>query len=467
MALASSDALAYIVAGALASIGSGAMQQTTLFEDWQIDAILFAIFTHFIFARLFGIYRTRSILNKSRALQRLPIAAGATFALLLLIAVATKSAQSYSRFWFFAWASSSICLLMTIRWAFFRHIADSLNAGAFVNRALTVGVFCKAMPAAEIETHTRGETRVVATQEISNISDVVSLAKWIAQDEIEQIYLATPWEDIPLVLDKLHLLRHLSTRVYVLPNSRFPNSLAPRVSIIGGRPSFCAIEEPIFGWNLWIKRAEDIVVASAGLLLLSPLFAIVAALIKLESPGPVFFRQIRTGFNGRTFALWKFRSMYAHMTDYDASRQTSRDDPRVTKVGRVIRRTSIDELPQLINVVQGAMSLVGPRPHALATKAEGKNLEDLVDYYAVRHRVKPGMTGWAQIHGFRGELDSIEKLQKRVDYDIEYIDKWSLLARHRNHREDDPSDLQRQEGLLKRARRNPALAMARANSAKN
>lgn len=106
--------------------------------------------------------------------------------------------------------------------------------------------------------------------------------------------------------------------------------------------------------------------------------------------------------------------------------ETSRHDPRVTNVGRIIRRTSIDELPQLINVIQGTMSLIGPRPHALATKAEGRELNELVDYYAVRHRVKPGLTGWAQIHGLRGELDSIEKLQKRVDYDIEYIDRWSI-----------------------------------------
>lgn len=118
--------------------------------------------------------------------------------------------------------------------------------------------------------------------------------------------------------------------------------------------------------------------------------------------------------------------MYADMTDHHAETQTSRDDPRVTCIGRVIRRLSIDELPQLINVFQGSMSIVGPRPHALATKAEGRNLEELVDYYAVRHRVKPGMTGWAQVHGLRGELDSVEKLQKRVDYDIEYIDLWTI-----------------------------------------
>lgn len=125
--------------------------------------------------------------------------------------------------------------------------------------------------------------------------------------------------------------------------------------------------------------------------------------------------------------------MFADATDPHAEVQTSRSDLRITRVGRFIRRTSLDEFPQFFNVLLGTMSIVGPRPHALATRAEGRNLEELVDYYAVRHRVRPGMTGWAQIHGLRGELDSVEKLQRRVDHDIDYIDNWSLLARYKDH----------------------------------
>ncbi|BGE86678.1 MULTISPECIES: sugar transferase [Methylosinus] len=148
--------------------------------------------------------------------------------------------------------------------------------------------------------------------------------------------------------------------------------------------------------------------------------------IKLDSPGPILFRQPRVGFNGRTFELWKFRSMFSEKTDLHASVQTRRNDPRVTRVGRFIRGTSIDELPQLFNVLRGDMSIVGPRPHALSTRTEGHNLEELVDYYAVRHRVKPGMTGWAQVQGFRGELDTLDKLQNRVDCDLYYIDNWTF-----------------------------------------
>jgi lipopolysaccharide/colanic/teichoic acid biosynthesis glycosyltransferase len=152
----------------------------------------------------------------------------------------------------------------------------------------------------------------------------------------------------------------------------------------------------------------------------------VAIAIKLESRGPMLFRQPRLGFNGVPFEVWKFRSMYAEAGDLGASRQTERGDARVTRVGRFIRRTSIDELPQLFNVLRGHMSVVGPRPHALHTSAAGRNFQDLVDSYAARHRVLPGMTGWAQVHGLRGAVELPHKIEQRVQYDLFYIDNWSI-----------------------------------------
>jgi polysaccharide biosynthesis protein PslA len=222
------------------------------------------------------------------------------------------------------------------------------------------------------------------------------------------------------------LLRHLSTRVFVLPGDRHARLDLHGLSFLGDRPLFCALEEPIHGWGLWLKRMEDIVVAAFAIVVLSPVLLLTALAIRLDSPGPIFFRQVRAGFNGKTFLLWKFRTMFAEATDPHAKVQTIKNDPRVTRIGRFLRRMSIDELPQLFNVIEGTMSLVGPRPHALLTKTQGKNLEELVDYYAVRHRVRPGMTGWAQVHGFRGELDSVDKLQSRVDYDLDYINRWTI-----------------------------------------
>lgn len=345
---------------------------------------------------------------------------------MLVIAVATKTSGNYSRLWFFSWLLLSVALVLLGRFAVLEHVRRVMEKGAYVYKALSIGVFCDPVWPREIQRQTNNEVRVAESLRLQAIDELALLSERIARDEIDRVYIAAPWVDIPIVLRKLHLLRHLSTRVFVLPGDRNVRLKVAGISFLEDRPLFCAIEEPIHGWALWLKRMEDIVLAGSALLVLSPLLALVALAIRLDSPGPVFFRQDRAGFNGRIFKLWKFRSMFEDATDLHAEVQTSRGDPRVTRVGQFMRRTSIDELPQLFNVLQGTMSIVGPRPHALSTRTEGRNLAELVDYYAVRHRVRPGMTGWAQIHGLRGELDSIEKLQNRVDYDIEYIDRWTM-----------------------------------------
>ena len=176
-----------------------------------------------------------------------------------------------------------------------------------------------------------------------------------------------------------------------------------------------------------IKRAIDLVAATVALVLMSPLLAVTALAIRLESPGPILFRQPRHGYNHRPVEVWKFRSMYIGDCDPAARRIVTRDDPRVTRVGRVIRRLSIDELPQLFNVLKGELSLVGPRPHALnAISSRQESFEAIVDGYAARHKVRPGITGWAQINGWRGEIDDPDALRRRVEHDLFYIENWSL-----------------------------------------
>ena len=176
-----------------------------------------------------------------------------------------------------------------------------------------------------------------------------------------------------------------------------------------------------------IKRAIDLVAATVALVLMSPLLAVTALAIRLESPGPILFRQPRHGYNHRPVEVWKFRSMYIGDCDPAARRIVTRDDPRVTRVGRVIRRLSIDELPQLFNVLKGELSLVGPRPHALnAISSRQELFEAIVDGYAARHKVRPGITGWAQINGWRGEIDDPDALRRRVEHDLFYIENWSL-----------------------------------------
>ena len=185
-------------------------------------------------------------------------------------------------------------------------------------------------------------------------------------------------------------------------------------------------DKPIGDWGGLLKTIEDKVIASLALVMLAPIMLLVALAVKLESKGPVFFKQKRYGFNNELIEVYKFRSMYHEMRDADATKLVTRGDPRVTRVGRIIRKSSLDELPQLFNVLRGELSLVGPRPHPTKAKAANQLYDDVVDGYFARHRVKPGITGWAQINGWRGETDTAEKLQRRIEHDLYYIENWSL-----------------------------------------
>ncbi|HHI81968.1 MAG TPA: exopolysaccharide biosynthesis polyprenyl glycosylphosphotransferase, partial [Rhizobiales bacterium] len=204
--------------------------------------------------------------------------------------------------------------------------------------------------------------------------------------------------------------------------------LSPRAySNLGNLPLLAVFDRPLSGWKWFLKDAMDRVLAALMIVVFAPVMAAVAIAIRLESKGPVIFRQKRYGFNNELVEVFKFRSMYTDMCDANASRLVTRTDPRVTRVGRFIRKTSLDELPQLFNVLTGQLSLVGPRPHATQAKAANELYDQVVDGYFARHKVKPGITGWAQINGWRGETDTREKIENRVKYDLEYIDHASLL----------------------------------------
>jgi Undecaprenyl-phosphate glucose phosphotransferase len=199
-------------------------------------------------------------------------------------------------------------------------------------------------------------------------------------------------------------------------------------SYIGAVPVLDVFDRPIADWDIVVKWLFDKIVGVLALIAVSPIMLLTAIAIKLDSRGPVFFRQKRYGFNNELTEVYKFRSMYTDMSDATAAKLVTRDDPRVTKVGRFIRKTSIDELPQLFNVIfKGNLSLVGPRPHAVHAKAENRLYDQVVDGYFARHKVKPGITGWAQINGWRGETDTEDKIQRRVEHDLYYIENWSVM----------------------------------------
>ncbi|MGL4637751.1 MAG: undecaprenyl-phosphate glucose phosphotransferase [Beijerinckiaceae bacterium] len=200
-------------------------------------------------------------------------------------------------------------------------------------------------------------------------------------------------------------------------------------SYIGGLPVFDMVDKPIADWDVVLKYLFDKIVGSLLLVMLLPVMVCVAIAVKATSKGPILFRQKRYGFNNELIEVYKFRSMFVEATDATASRLVTKGDPRVTPVGRFIRKTSLDELPQLFNVVfKGNLSIVGPRPHAVHAKAEDRLYDQVVDGYFARHRVKPGITGWAQVNGWRGETDTQEKIQRRVDFDLQYIENWSLWS---------------------------------------
>jgi Undecaprenyl-phosphate glucose phosphotransferase len=199
------------------------------------------------------------------------------------------------------------------------------------------------------------------------------------------------------------------------------------VSHLGGLTFLDAIDKPLRDWRWIVKDVEDWVLSALILILAAPVMMIIALLIRLDSPGSVLFRQKRYGFNNQLIEVFKFRTMYQHASDPNGEQLTRHEDPRITRIGALLRRTSIDELPQFINVLRGEMSIVGPRPHATAAKAGGLLYREAVKAYDARHRVKPGITGWAQVNGWRGETETVEQITKRVEHDLYYIEHWSLL----------------------------------------
>lgn len=255
------------------------------------------------------------------------------------------------------------------------------------------------------------------------LGHIRALDEIVAQHAIRTVYLVTPLGGSEVINDIYLKLLEKCIAVNWVPDIFSLRLINHSVREIAGIPVLTLSETPLTGMSLFLKNVEDRVLAALILLFISPVLLVVALVIKLDSPGPVFFRQERMGWTGESFRIWKFRSMHVHQPEAGLLQQAQKNDPRLTRVGAFIRRTSLDELPQLFNVLTGEMSLVGPRPHAL--QHDTQYSQDIVDYFA-RHNIKPGMTGLAQVRGFRGETKDIAQMVQRVNSDIEYINNWSL-----------------------------------------
>jgi Undecaprenyl-phosphate glucose phosphotransferase len=259
------------------------------------------------------------------------------------------------------------------------------------------------------------------------IGKIADLAAYARQHRVDLIIVAIPFTAEARLLGMLKRLWEVPVDIRISGPASALQFGSSTYGYIGKLPVLPLFDRPLKGWGLFIKSIFERTLAGLALLAFSPVMIAIAIAVKLESKGPAIFRQQRYGFNNELIEVYKFRSMYVDRTDAHAAKLVTKDDPRVTCVGRFIRKTSLDELPQLINVLTGQLSLVGPRPHATQAKAAGSLYEQVVDGYFARHKVRPGITGWAQVNGWRGETDTREKIEQRVKHDLEYIDRWSLL----------------------------------------
>jgi putative colanic acid biosynthesis UDP-glucose lipid carrier transferase len=268
----------------------------------------------------------------------------------------------------------------------------------------------------------RADERVDESALLQRLGNLRQVAHYIREHGVHEVYITLPLGSQPRIVELLEQVQGTTASVYFVPDVFGISIIQGRLQDMNGVPVVGLCETPFTGTNRLVKRLSDIVLASLILVLIAPVLLAIAIAVKLTSPGPAIFKQRRNGLDGEEIVVYKFRSMRS-LDDGAVVQQATKDDPRITPLGAFLRRTSLDELPQFINVLQGRMSIVGPRPHAVA---HNEQYRQLIKAYMVRHKVKPGITGWAQIHGHRGETDTIEKMQARVEYDLEYLRNWSL-----------------------------------------
>jgi Undecaprenyl-phosphate glucose phosphotransferase len=379
-----------------------------------------------------GLYERGTMLAGRRVLFMRTIATCAlAFGLVMLLAFGFKLIGGVSRFWLLASAASAFLWVLVVRLLFRQRLDAMLRNGYCVDRAL---ILCGSMRTGHrargaVETESHAHIRVTAIVPIPGLHGAPSFASVeaaIRSGSIDRVFVAGFDEHIPETNTLLGRLAQLAVDVTLLPNFQGLRAPSLRVARIGMLPTVDVASKPLSPVQSALKRAEDLALACVVLLLAGPVMLMIALAVRLDSPGPVFFRQTRLGFHDKAFKVWKFRTMRAGAEGEGALRQTSRDDDRVTRIGRFLRRTSLDELPQVFNVLGGEMSIVGPRPHARTMTTAGLPLHAVLDGYASRHRIKPGITGWAQVNGCRGEVNTEDKLRQRVMLDCYYIDNWSI-----------------------------------------
>lgn len=362
------------------------------------------------------------------------------FSGLLTLAFVFKITDEYSRIWTVSWFFSCVILMAVSRYVVYHLLQRWGREGRFSRNVAVIGAEAHGARLLELverrkepwihivgifeDRVSRVPTRIGNNPVLGTVDDLIG---YVQENRVDDVIIALPWAAEGRMQEIISKLDVLPVDIRLSPDMMGFNLLNHSYSHYCGIPVLNISDKPISGWDYVAKMVFDKVISALILLCISPLLALIAIGIKLDSPGPVFFKQKRYGFNNQLIEVWKFRSMRTDMQDDNAEKLATKNDPRVTRLGAFLRRSSLDELPQFINVLRGEMSIVGPRPHATRAKAAGKLYQEQVSKYAVRHKVTPGITGWAQINGWRGETDTEEKIQKRVEYDLFYINNWSLM----------------------------------------
>jgi putative colanic acid biosynthesis UDP-glucose lipid carrier transferase len=388
------------------------------------------------FLHMSGVYvfdRLGSLVNQT---GRIGVGWGSTALALVSIAYLTKTSDQFSRLWSLAWLFWAFAGLITSRLLLAIQIAHWRYLGHF---SIDVAILGTGEAARQILLNLRGRdsasTRVLGVFSddpadptsaveglpvLGTLDDLIALTR---TTKVDSIIVAIPCKPVERLRQALARLQAVAVDVRLCPET-LDLDLPPRgYATLAGVSLLNVYLRPLSGWSLLVKQLEDKILGFMLTVVALPILAVAALAVRLDSPGPVLFRQKRYGFNNDEITVFKFRTMHDGQAEDPSMPQARRDDPRVTRVGRILRRTSIDELPQLFNVLRGDMSLVGPRPHAVA---HNEHYAKVIDGYLARHRVKPGITGWAQINGLRGATETPELMRQRVVYDLFYIDNWSL-----------------------------------------
>lgn len=409
-----------------------------LLSQHHITFFVFVVFVFVLFGKIFGFYSILYFFRHLKFLEDAVILVTISFLLFLSLVFAFDIHDRFKFDWVSYFFISSIITVVLNRILFNFSLQKLAKVGRFRRNIVVVGThehrkrFIDRLDMLDLPyTHIAGVYRFndedSSAHERSDVGlgDLSDLMATARTGEIDDVVIAMPWSAERHLIGTIEQLKELPVGVYLAMDLiGFELRLRPSDPNFSVLPMYEVIQRPISGWNSALKFFEDYFIALLLFLILFPIFILISILIKIDSPGPIIFRQKRLGFNNRIFHIYKFRSMYHREDDNKIVFQTKKGDPRVTRVGRFLRSSSLDELPQLFNVLDGTMSLVGPRPHAISHNEEyGRQIGG----YFARHKVKPGITGWAQVRGFRGETEELLEMEHRIRHDIYYAENWSLL----------------------------------------